>query len=320
MSLVRLSIILFVFLGLCSCTALVSEYLQKSNSFSYDSITSDNQIESLGFKKGKYCSSESKACISYLSGGPINNKCMKYHTELKSGSYDTEVTLNLSRESVPDGISGTIVLIHGFRASKEFMLNSALYFRFLGFNVLVPDLLGHGESEGRKTFGVRDRHIIDELITSEHSPEKNLFVLGNSMGAVTAAYLSTMRVDIKGVILQAPMLRFDEAVLRYTTTNYPYLKYIFNDKDILLGATAALSKENLTVQDTDIKPILASENVPVLLFASSQDLVAPYKSFADLNSDMVLVKELLNRNHPSMGVVDNKDSKIIIDWLKELMQ
>lgn len=248
----------------------------------------------------------------------MNSEKLKYQTEMTSGTDTTEVALDLKRDRVPTDISGTIVLIHGFRGSKEFMLNTALHFRFLGCDVLVPDLLGHGDSEGENAFGVGDRHVINELITSEYNSKDNLFILGNSMGAVTAVHLSNMRDDVNGILLQAPMIEFDEAVLRYTKANHPYLRLLFSDASILSGAARALNEAGITVEDTNINPLIVSSNSPLLLLASSHDPVAPFEKFNHKNSNVVTVKDLPNRNHPSMGVIGNDDSEVILKWLKEL--
>ena len=317
MKVFKLQFFLLVAMGLSGCASLVAEYIQHAGSFDYQSIASEEDITLLGFAKSRYCSSKTGLCISYLSGGKINDNHLEYETELTSGEFSTKVALNLTRESVPTELNGTVVLFHGFRASKEFMLNTALYFRFLGFDVLVPDLLGHGESDGAKAYGVDDRHIIDELISSKHDPEDRLFLLGNSMGAVTAAYLVRMRSDVDGIILQAPMLPFDEAVLRYTRVNHPYLKLIFSDDTIKDGSLRALNDAGLAVVDTDIGRIISPSRAPLLLFASSSDPVAPYAKFKRMRSVGITVKDLPNRNHPSMSVVGDASSQIIIDWLTE---
>jgi pimeloyl-ACP methyl ester carboxylesterase len=315
----KLIVALFIAVGLSGCAALVTKYIQNAGSFDYASITADSDIEGLGFKKGKLCSADPNSlCISYFSGKAISNKKLQYTTELTDGMSSTTVSLNLSRESVPPNLSGTVVLFHGFRASKEFMLNSALYFRFLGFDVLLPDLLGHGESGGRKAYGVNDRHILNALITAEHASGKHLYLVGNSMGAVSAVYLTAMRPDIDGIILQAPMLKFDEAVLRYMRTSFPHLQRFIGDDDIANAAMRALMDANIELEETDIGEQLSSSAVPVLLFASSDDPVAPYDKFAHLNAENISVIDLPGRNHPSMSLVGNESSTIIVNWLSKL--
>jgi pimeloyl-ACP methyl ester carboxylesterase len=305
-------------LGLSGCASLVAEYIQGAASFGYEHVVSDADITSLGFERGRFCPPGGEFCVGYLAGKAIGGERLRYETELGSGASSTSVVLDLSRESVPVGLHGTVVLLHGYRASKEFMLNTALYFRFLGFEVLVPDLLGHGESGGEKGYGVRDRYVIDEFISAIHASGEPLLLLGNSMGALTAVYVSEMRPDVSGVILQAPMLTFDEAVLRYTKANHPYLATLLGDRAIVSGALRALQEAKLEVGDTDINGPISRAQVPVLLFASPQDPIAPYEKFTHLKSSGVVVKALTDRNHPSMVVVGNESGASIIEWLGDL--
>jgi len=305
-------------LGLSGCASLVAEHIQGADSFGYEHVASDADIASLGFEKGRFCPSGEEPCVSYLAAKAMGGERLRYETELGSGASSTSVALDLSRKSVPGGLHGTVVLLHGYRASKEFMLNTALYFRFLGFDVLVPDLLGHGESGGEKGYGVRDRYIIDEFISAMHAPGEPLLLLGNSMGALTAAYVSGMRPEVNGVILQAPMLSFDEAVLRYTRANHPFLAALLGDQAIVSGALRALQEAKLEIGDTDINGPISMAQVPVLLFASPEDPVAPYEKFTHLKSNRVVVKALADRNHPSMVIVGNESSAAIIEWFEGL--
>ncbi|WPZ01429.1 alpha/beta hydrolase [Idiomarina sp. OXR-189] len=316
MNFVRYMILLLGSLILTGCASIVSNYLQSADSFDYRSIGSSEQIAELGFTKREYCSANEDRCTHYFIGEPLTSRRLQYQTEISSARSTTAVELSITRDSLPVYAPSTIVLIHGFRASKEFMVNTALYFRFLGFNVIVPDLLGHGDSAGAKTFGVIDSYVINEIITKEHVSQRDLYLLGNSMGAVTATRIASMRDDVRGLILQSPMLNFSEAVYRYSNSNYPFLAGLIGDEAILEGASSALSEANLTASDTDIMPILSSLSIPLLILTSSADEVSPYASFAQLRGEQLTVKNLPNRNHPSMAVIGDKDSAIILDWLE----
>ncbi|WP_445365205.1 alpha/beta hydrolase [Microbulbifer sp. ANSA001] len=203
--------------------------------------------------------------------------------------------------------SGTVMLLHGFRASKEFMLSSALYFHFLGFDVVIPDLLSHGESGGKKVFGVGDSEIfnalVDNLIQKSIIKKDNLYLLGHSMGALTAARISASRQDIRGLILQDPMVKFDQAVVNYARAAHPLISGLIPENNFREGATRALEKANIYLYDTRIKPLLISSNTPTLLFLSPSDPFAPYSEFKDLTDSNINLVLLRERNHPSMGVI-----------------
>ena len=80
------------------------------------------------------------------------------------------------------------VLVHGYRGGIIDMSNYAKHFYEQGYNILIPNLRAHGESEGTYIgMGWHDRldliSWIDMLVTREPSCE--IALLGISMGATT---------------------------------------------------------------------------------------------------------------------------------------
>ncbi|MEW5251116.1 alpha/beta hydrolase [Microbulbifer sp. 2201CG32-9] len=299
------------------CSSMMEHYLATSDSYPYADIGEVDRIESLGFVKQKYCQTPSGICMSYFLGQPLRNRKLSYNVELDGGSTVSQVQLALERRAESPQERGTVVLIHGFRISKEFMISSALYFRFLGFDVILPDLLGHGETPGEKAYGVGDSYIINDLINIEVEQGKALYLVGNSMGAVSAMYISSMREDINGIVLQAPMIAFDQAVLSYMHSNHPFLSLFLSVQDILDAASIALEKADLTVEETDIGPFLRRSKTSVLILASESDPVAPYSGFTPFESDVVSVMKFSDRNHPSMAVIGNRAHQYIAQWLAD---
>ncbi|WP_448566106.1 alpha/beta hydrolase [Thalassotalea ganghwensis] len=305
---------------LSGCSTIVSSFIEESNSFDYLNVASDEDIEHYGFGNGYFCSDSQGVCISYLEAKSLNTSKLRYTTEIDSNGQETTVSLEIRKASLTRDFKGTVVLLHGFRASKEFMINSALFFRFLGFDVLIPDLLGHGKSSGEKSYGVGDAPVINELIDYRIAAGKRLFILGNSMGSLTAAYLSDMRNDVSGVILQAPMLEFDQAVSNYINANLPLASYLFSQQNIEQGAISSLRKADLSLGKTNIKPLIMTSNTPMIIIASESDTVAPYSYFKELASDKVKTVKVQDRNHPSMAVIGNSESHEVIKWLSETVE
>ncbi|WP_444902568.1 alpha/beta hydrolase [Microbulbifer sp. SSSA007] len=231
-------------------------------------------------------------CVNYFHATALINKKINYSIEVESYKSESTVNLKLNRNALESSFSGTVILLHGFRASKEFILSSALYFRFLGFDVVIPDLLGHGESGGKKAFGVGDSEIVnalvDNLIQKSIIKKDNLYLLGHSMGALTTARISASRQDISGLI---PEKNFRE------------------------GATRALEKANIYLDDTRIKALLISSNSSTLLFLSSSDPIAPYSEFKDLTDSNINLVLLRERNHPSMEVIGKNEYELLVNWL-----
>ncbi|MCC3153944.1 alpha/beta hydrolase [Hymenobacter sp. BT770] len=82
---------------------------------------------------------------------------------------------------------GTVALFHGYTSSKSHLTHEAGYFRRLGYNVLLVDQAGNGNSAGfETTVGYREA---DDVVAAVHylrtrHPADSLILYGVSMGAV----------------------------------------------------------------------------------------------------------------------------------------
>ncbi|MEE4245628.1 MAG: hypothetical protein V2I33_09465, partial [Kangiellaceae bacterium] len=65
-----------------------------------------------------------------------------------------------------------------------------------------------------------------------------------------------------------------------------------------------------------IKPIVAAINIPVLIFASTSDQVAPFSYFDSLSSPKISVIKVNDRSHPSMSIIGTQEHLYIQQWLK----
>lgn len=102
---------------------------------------------------------------------------------------------------------GTIILFHGITANKSFLLGEAYEFRYWGYNVLMVDFRGHGNSEGNTTtIGQSESEEVRlayDFISQQG--ERNIFLYGVSLGAVVVAKAVTeYSLRPAGVILDMP--------------------------------------------------------------------------------------------------------------------
>jgi alpha-beta hydrolase superfamily lysophospholipase len=110
----------------------------------------------------------------------------------------------------PDSVSkGTVILFHGITVTKCIMIHTASELRFLGYNVMLVDFRGHGNSGGNKTtIGVRESEEVK--LAYEYAVkqgDKNIFLLGSSLGAVVVAKaIADYHLPVSGVILDMPFL------------------------------------------------------------------------------------------------------------------
>lgn len=87
----------------------------------------------------------------------------------------------------------TVIVVHGFTNDKEDMKPYAWMFHELGYNVLMPDNMSHGDSEGQIIgYGWNDRlNVIKwaEMLVEQNS-DSEITLFGVSMGAATVMMAS----------------------------------------------------------------------------------------------------------------------------------
>lgn len=93
-----------------------------------------------------------------------------------------------------DDSAKAVIISHGYKGNGETMANYAKMFHKLGFNVLLPDDRGHGQSAGKYiSFGWLDR--LDYLtwlnrLIKRLGAQTKLLLFGVSMGGATVEMLS----------------------------------------------------------------------------------------------------------------------------------
>lgn len=102
---------------------------------------------------------------------------------------------------------GSIIIFHGYGGQKSTMLDKSDLFLKMGYNTLLVDFMGSGNSEGNKTtMGVLEAEQVkscyDYLI---QKGEKNIFLFGTSMGAVAILKsINDYPYNPNGIILECP--------------------------------------------------------------------------------------------------------------------
>jgi uncharacterized protein len=116
---------------------------------------------------------------------------------------------------------GSVILFHGYSGNKAGLLDKASMFQKLGYNTLLVDFMGCGDSEGNQTtigyYEAKQVKSCFEYLTSKG--EENIYLFGTSMGAV--AILKAIHdygFEPKGILIECPFgtmyetvcARFDE--------------------------------------------------------------------------------------------------------------
>ncbi|UZR96119.1 alpha/beta hydrolase [Chondrinema litorale] len=102
---------------------------------------------------------------------------------------------------------GTVALFHGFSGEKSSMLDKSEAFLAMGYNTLLVDFMGSGESEGNQTtigfFESKQVKTCFDYLSKQG--EKNIILFGTSMGAVAILKaVSDYNISPAAIIVECP--------------------------------------------------------------------------------------------------------------------
>jgi uncharacterized protein len=146
----------------------------------------------------------------------------------------------------------TVIMCHGYRITRSYLYPVAALQYKLGYNVLLFDFRGHGESESKATTGgnaeVRDLQaaLMAASQQTETIPGK-IIIYGFSMGAAVAL-LTPPHPQVAAIIVDSPYARSDEVLRRFVhwhlmmaTSSRPSLRRVRHAFPALAWATVATS-------------------------------------------------------------------------------
>jgi len=142
---------------------------------------------------------------------PVNDKLpeQEFQTIRLEGDHQIECWY------IPAGVKGSVILFHGYAGKKSGMLDKANVVIELGYNALLIDFMGTGNSEGDQTtigyFEAEQVKTAVEFLTGQG--EKNIYLFGTSMGAVAIMKaIDDYRLDVAGIIIECPFGSMYETV------------------------------------------------------------------------------------------------------------
>lgn len=110
-----------------------------------------------------------------------------------------------------DSPRATVVLVHGFTASKDHpdVVAVAEHMQSAGFDVVSYDARGHGGSGGESTLGDLERHDVAAATIAAHTRGRPVVLLGASMGAVAVIRRAAEADDYSGVVTVSAPARWE---------------------------------------------------------------------------------------------------------------
>ena len=164
---------------------------------------------------------------------------------------------------------GTIVLMHGVRATRSSMIGRARFLSRAGYSVLLFDFQAHGESKGDQIgFGYLESKDAQAAVAFAHRerPDEKLGVIGVSMGGA-AALLASPPLEVDAMVLESVYPTMDEAIANR-------LKVSLGDwAGVLTPLLSWQFRPRLGVSTDALRPIdqVGKVSVPKLFIAGADD-------------------------------------------------
>lgn len=218
------------------------------------------------------------------------------------------------------------ICIHGYRQDGTSVGHFARHYAQRGWNVLVPDLRGHGASEGGYIgFGWDDRLDIVAWCAwiVRRDPEARIVLHGVSMGAATALMTAggPLPAQVRGVISDCAYTSAP-AILRHVYLNSTRR---YGPASAAVGAlrAAVRRRAKYDLGKADALAAVRASHTPTLFIHGVADDFVPAAMMAELYENARCPKEFLwvpKAGHARSALVDPELYwNTVDDWLERLL-
>ena len=117
-------------------------------------------------------------------------------------AFKTSDGITLHGWWIPGALHQTVVMVHGWTSSRREPYDKSAYLHAAGYNILVFDLRGHGQSGGTMTtMGYREPQDVEAAVAFAKSEDSGPIALfGYSMGAATAIEAGARDAQVTAVV------------------------------------------------------------------------------------------------------------------------
>lgn len=184
--------------------------------------------------------------------------------------------LLLKAQYIEQGNPKKVILAHGFNQSSDDMGKLTKFYYDLGFDILLPDARGHGNSEGEYIgYGWHDRlDYIDwiNLLIDDYGAQE-IVLHGHSMGAATVLMTSgeTLPDEVKAIIADSSYSTVEEELIHQ-------LKHIYNLPPFpLLNVTSMVTKmrAGYTFKEASAIDQVVNNTRPLFIIHGNNDDLVP---------------------------------------------
>ncbi|MBC1474598.1 alpha/beta hydrolase [Listeria grandensis] len=258
----------------------------------------------------------------HMNGGPYPfekefNAHLDWYKTVDKETWKIESDVQLKATYLPNikKSNKTVILIHGFSSQPNFMGAWAKVYYDLGYNILTPEMRGHGTSpDKQRSLGWKDKDDIAQwakLLNEKTGADSEIILSGLSMGASIAMMSSTateLPQNVKAIIEDCGYTSIAEQV-----------KFLINDKlGFLNDETRALvyhklndlllERQGFKMEEGSAIDQIKQSKIPLLVIHGDSDTAVPtsmakaiYEASPAPQKDILLVP---SASHPEAILFD----------------
>ena len=208
-------------------------------------------------------------------------------------SLENEEHMNLYGCYIDQGSSTYVIMVHGYRGDGASIISPIKNFKKQGYNLLIPDLRGHGFSDCDYIgMGWDDRldiiQWIDYLIQKDQNA--SIILYGVSMGGATVMNVAGEKIpkQVKAIIEDCGYTSVWDVFKTHINMNEV-------ESEIALHMASFVTKMRAGYYLEDVKPIeqVKKSQTPILFIHGSQDNFVPFSMLDELYQAANCQKEKL---------------------------
>lgn len=203
-----------------------------------------------------------------------------------------------------------MILFHGFHGYVKELSYEAKHFYELGYQLLMPNMRGHGMSGGAMiTMGILEHKDACQWIRYiNHMDSKaEIYLYGVSMGAATTLMALAQPEGnlVKAAISDCAYTKAIDVFDTYLKgrLHIPYRWYIYASNDLLYHRT------HISIRDSKPVDSVARIKTPILFIHGDQDDLVPYEMMQQLYDAATCEKEQLTIPGAKHALASSKDPK-----------
>lgn len=195
--------------------------------------------------------------------------------EFEDDEFQTDDRLTLRGWWIPGGRRGTVILLHGVGGSRGVFLSRCAFLHDAGFDLLLYDQRGTGESDGRQiTVGARE--VDDVGVAIDHVLRERgrgpIVLFGHSLGAATAVMAGAEDERVGAVVAESGFASVEALI---DTTGRRYTGPI--PPGWIAAPVMMMLRRQHGVDLRSIRPVDAARRLraPLLVLSGAGDRIVP---------------------------------------------